>query len=140
MFARTLSLIHQRQAPERSFGTSRIEPYRSALTFAFAWPSARCRCLLLPYGLSDMSCPIFQALPNDALYGAFGVRHVVNAERNAVAVAKIELAEISVQMFFSAMLIHTFHAALEDRKEASTVLVVISPRAYSSRCGSRFRG
>ena len=42
----------------------------------------------------------------------------MDAKRNAVAVAKIELGEIAVQVLLAAMLVDALHPAFEDREEA----------------------
>src|SRR6266446_2800006 len=73
---------------------------------------------LLPYGLSVVSLPIRQPLPDNALQRSFGALYIINTEPNAIAVAEIELSKISVQVLFFAMLVDAFHAALEDRIEA----------------------
>jgi hypothetical protein len=54
-------------------------------------------------------------LPTNALEGARGPLVVVNAESNALAITKIELGKIAMEMLLAAMLVHALHAALEDR-------------------------
>jgi hypothetical protein len=61
-----------------------------------------------------MSCPIFQALADDTLQRYFCPSNIVHAKRDPVGIAKIEFAQVSVQMLFAAMLINTDHAPLED--------------------------
>jgi len=58
---------------------------------------------------------------------------ILNAERNARVVPKVELGKVAVQVLFAAMLIHAAHAALEDRIVASTVLGGSSSPARSAR-------
>src|SRR5712671_4761230 len=70
---------------------------------------------LLPYGRSDMRRSIGESLPDDALQRPLSALYIVNAKSNAIAVAEIELGQISVQMLLFAMLIDALHATLEDR-------------------------
>ena len=58
---------------------------------------------------------IGQAFANDAFERTIRALHVINAQPDPVAVAKIKLGKIAVQVFFLAMLVNAFHAALEDR-------------------------
>lgn len=102
------SFRRQCQAYERLAETARIEFSYFALPSFLAWR-------LLPYGLSVMSCPVFEPLAEDAFYGPRGTLHVIYAEPDAIGIAKVELCQITVQMLLLAMLVNTFHAALEDR-------------------------
>ena len=53
---------------------------------------------------------IGQALTNDTLFKLIGATGIVNTESNAVVMAKIKFREVTVKMFFSAVLVS---AALE---------------------------
>jgi hypothetical protein len=99
------------QAFGRSPRTARTESFYlvSALPLAFR---------LLPYGLSDTSRSIGEALPNDAFDCPFGSLHVVHSESDAIAVSEIVLGKISVQMLLAAMLVDALHPTFEDRIEA----------------------
>lgn len=74
---------------------------------------------------------IGQSPANNTTKGAFRAIFVFNNEYRSVAVPEIILRQISVQMFFAAMLIDALHAALEDRDEAFDGVGVSSPRPYS---------
>jgi hypothetical protein len=100
--------FHRSRASERFFGTSRIAP---CLSFAAYFLVFR----LFPYSLSDMSRSIGEALPDDALDCDLSTLNVIYTEPDAIAVAKIELGKIPVQVLFAAMLVDALHAALEDR-------------------------
>src|SRR6266508_2411643 len=104
---------HRSRASERSRGTARTGVPDSGWPFALAWAL----CLLLPYGCSLTRRSIGEALADDAPDGALGALYVIYAKSDAVAIAEIELGEIAVQVFLAAMLVHAFHAALEDRVE-----------------------
>jgi hypothetical protein len=100
-------LHHRYQDRERFQQTARIDlSYLALPALAFR---------LLPYGLSVTSRSIGQPLADCTLNRAGGTLNVIYAEPNAVGIAEIELAQISVQMFFTAMLVDALHAALEDR-------------------------
>src|SRR5208282_220723 len=101
--------FHQRQAPERFSQTARIGAYSLSLRSAFAFR------LLFPYGLSVMSCPVFEALADDTLDHTRGTLYVIYAQPNAIAIAEIELRQIAVQMLLATVLVDALHAALEDR-------------------------
>jgi hypothetical protein len=64
-----------------------------------------------------MRLPIRESLTGCTQNGLIGPVLIVNAKRNAVAVAEIKLRQIAVQMLLSAMLVDALHAALEDRIE-----------------------
>src|SRR5208282_6665109 len=98
---------HQRQVPERFSQTARIGAYSLSLGSAFAFR------LLFPYGLSVMSCPIFEALADDALNHARGTLHVLYAQPNAIAIAEIKFRQIAVQMLLATVLVDALHAAIE---------------------------
>ena len=102
---------HQRQDRERFAETARIDLFYLALPSFLA-------CRLLPYGLSVISRSIGEALAYDPLHGASGTLYVIYAQPNAIGIAEIKFREITVQMLFAAMLIHAFHAAFENRREA----------------------
>ena len=44
--------------------------------------------------------------------------NVINAKRLTIAVAEIKFRQIAMQVFLTAMLINTLHAALEDAEKA----------------------
>jgi hypothetical protein len=108
---RTPLRFHRNRAYERFQRTARIVVCPSSPAFAFAFR------LLFPYGLSDISRSIGEALSNDTHKGALGALDIIYAEPDAIAIAKIELAQIAMQMTLAAMLIDTFHAALEHAVE-----------------------
>jgi len=58
---------------------------------------------------------ICEPLSDDALQCAVGAGNVIDAERHAVRIAKIELGKVAMQVLFLAMLIDAFHAAFKDR-------------------------
>src|SRR5665213_155498 len=62
--------------------------------------------------------PIHQALAHGAGHDLLRALAIIDAEFDAVAVAKIELGNVTVQMLFSAMLVDALHAALEYAVEA----------------------
>lgn len=64
-----------------------------------------------------MSRLISQPLALHALQQNLGALGIVNAVRGAVGIAEIELGQVTVQMVMPAVLVNTFHAALENRKE-----------------------
>src|SRR6266852_3067713 len=103
---------HQRQAFERSPQTARIDACQLSLGSAFVFR------LLFPYGLSVVRRSIRQPLADDAFHGTFGALNVIYAKSDAVAISKVELCEISVQVLLFAMLVDAFHAALENAVEA----------------------
>ncbi len=88
----------QRQDHGRLFGTARTGPSYLALPSFLA-------CWLLPYSLSVTRRRIGETLAYNPLHGASGTFHVIYAEPNTIAIAKIELREIAVQMLFAAMLV-----------------------------------
>src|SRR4051794_28765350 len=57
---------------------------------------------------------IGQALSNDTHSQFIGAPVIVHAKGGAVVVAEIKLRQITVQMFFGAMLVGAEHAALEN--------------------------
>lgn len=65
-----------------------------------------------------MSSPIGETLAAGAADHDGGSRGVVHAQLDAVVVAEGELVEVSLEVLLAAVLINTFHAALEDAKEA----------------------
>src|SRR5690349_4834560 len=73
-------------------------------------------CAKLQSGV--MSPSIGEALADAALYGCVGARHVVNAQRDAMVVPEVELAQIAMQVLLTAVLIDALHTALEDREVA----------------------
>jgi hypothetical protein len=105
--------IHRSQAPERFAGTARI------VLFALAsYVLVLVVCRLLPYGRSLRSRLISEPLADDAHKGALGALNVIYAKANAIAIPKIELGKIAMQMAFAAMLVNAFHAAFEHAVEA----------------------
>ena len=58
--------------------------------------------------------PIGKTLAGDALEGFVGAVLIVNAKRNAIRIAEIELCEVAMQVLFLAVLVHTAHAAFEN--------------------------
>jgi len=50
---------------------------------------------------------ISQALADDALCQVLGAHRVIDAQRNAVVVAEIELGQVTMQVLFLAMLIRS---------------------------------
>jgi hypothetical protein len=103
-------LIRRTQASERSPETARTAPFASAF-YALVLPL----CRLLPYGRSVISRSISKPLSDDALNRALGALHVIYAEPNAIAIAKVELSKVTVQVLFAAMLVDAGHATLENR-------------------------
>src|SRR5262249_23730180 len=73
---------------------------------------------LFPYGLSDVSRSIGQALADDAFDRIFSPLHIVYAQPDPIVVPEVELRKIPVQVLFLTVLIHALHAALEDREVA----------------------
>jgi hypothetical protein len=63
-----------------------------------------------------MRLPVHEPLADNAFQRAFGALHVIYAKPDAIAITEVKFREIAVQMFFLAVLVHSFHAALEDRK------------------------
>ncbi len=57
-----------------------------------------------------MSCPVFEALANDAFHRTRGALTVIYAQLGTVAIAEIKFREIAVQMLFAAMLVNAVHA------------------------------
>src|SRR5271170_6480855 len=55
-----------------------------------------------------------QSLSQNPFHCATRPSLIVHTQRNAIAITKIKLREIAVQMLFAAMLIRALHAALED--------------------------
>lgn len=72
---------------------------------------------LLRRDSSSTSRLIGQPLAFHALQKVIGALYVIDAKRDAIVIAKVELGEIAVQVIMRAMLIHTFHATLENREE-----------------------
>lgn len=64
------------------------------------------------------SPPIGQAFSADALQRRLGTLHIVNAERGAVVVAEVELADVADQVLLAALVIGADQSALEDREVA----------------------
>jgi hypothetical protein len=54
-----------------------------------------------------MRPPIGEALASDALQGFYSPVLIVNAKRNAVRIAEVELGKVAVQVLFLAVLIDT---------------------------------
>ena len=102
------SLRRQCQAHERFPETARIAPSYLA-SFALR--------RLFPYGLSVVSLPIGEALADDALHGQRGALYVVYAQRNAIGIAEVKLAQIPVQVLLFAVLVDALHTAFENRIE-----------------------
>jgi|SRR5271165_5333456 len=75
---------------------------------------------------------IGQSLAGGTAQRAIGPFNIINAESNPVAVPEIELGQITMKVPLGAMLIDPDHAALEDLKKPSTVLVCARPRTHSS--------
>jgi len=65
-----------------------------------------------------VSRSIGQPLATDAIGYAADALSIVYTKFGAVAVAKIELRKIPVQMLLGAMLIDAMHAALEESKRS----------------------
>ena len=106
MYAQMPLRFHRSQARERFAGTARIEPCQySSVSFL---------CRLFPYGLCVMRLPVGEPLSDDALNRPLRTLYVINTESHTVAVTEIELAQISVQMPFAAMLIDALHTAFKD--------------------------
>jgi hypothetical protein len=61
---------------------------------------------------------VSQPLSDDAADRAFGALYIVHAESDSVAIPKIELAEITVKMFFVDVLIDAIDLTLQDREIA----------------------
>src|SRR6478672_8242737 len=108
MSAQTLPCFDQRHASERLLRTARIVVCPSPSAF-FAL------CLLFPCGRSVTRRSIGQTLANDAFQCALGALHIIYAKPDPIGIAEIELRKITVQMLLAAMLVHTQHAALENR-------------------------
>jgi hypothetical protein len=113
IFAQIPLHFHRNRAYGRSPQTARIE--FSYLDSAFPLDLV---FRLLPYSLSVTSGPIRETLAHDSFDCSLGTLHVIYAKADTIAIAKIVLREISVEMLLAAMLIDADHAALEDRKEA----------------------
>jgi hypothetical protein len=62
-----------------------------------------------------ISLPISQPLTDNPLQRAITTGHVINAERNAVAVTEIKLGKIAMQVLFGAVLVNALNSALENR-------------------------
>lgn len=105
-----LGQLLQHQAFERFPRTARIASYRQALVFA--WPLAFRAGPYLCF--PSVSRSVSQPLPDDALQSALGALSVIYSELDAIAMAEIELADISVQMLLRAVLVDTLHSALEN--------------------------
>ena len=71
----------------------------------------------------DISPPIGEALPLDALEDDIGALIIVNAKPDAFVVSEIELGEIALQVLLADVLIDTDDAALDD---AEIVLEALS--------------
>src|SRR5262249_1684881 len=100
------------QVSERFRETARIVVCPDSLGFFFAFR------LPFPYGLSDTSRSIGEAVADDAFNFAFGALHIVTPARNSVGVPAIELRKIAVEVFFLTVLVDALHAALENREIA----------------------
>ena len=59
-----------------------------------------------------------QPLADDTGQHLIRTIRVIEARRNAVAVAELELRQIAVQMLLAAMLLHAAHPAFEDAESA----------------------
>src|SRR5262249_53923566 len=74
---------------------------------------------------------IGQPLANNASHRFGGTLRIIDAERSPVAIPKIKLGQIAVQMPLIAMLVNANHAALEDRKiTLDRVCVSLSPHVF----------
>lgn len=62
-----------------------------------------------------ISGSIGQPFASDAFQCATRAHFIAHAKRNAIAVPKVELGQIAVQVLLSTVLINALHAALEDR-------------------------
>jgi hypothetical protein len=78
------------------------------------------------------SCSIGEPLTNRTLDDASSALRIVNAEPDSVAVAKIELGEITVKMLLADVLINAVDSAFQDREISLCIVVWASPRTYSS--------
>ena len=61
-----------------------------------------------------MSRPVRETLAFNALHGERRTFPIVVTERDTMIVTKVKFSEIAMQMLLAAMLIHAFHAALEN--------------------------
>jgi hypothetical protein len=59
---------------------------------------------------------IGEPLALGALHSNGGSLRIVDAEPKAVGIPKVELGQVAVQVLLAAVLVHAFHAALEDRE------------------------
>ena len=75
--------------------------------------SARRLRLASCFGSGPANPPIGEALAFDAAQSAIRALGIVHAKAGTVRIAEVELGKVAVQMFFAAMLIDAFHAALE---------------------------
>src|SRR5438270_2896055 len=64
------------------------------------------------------SCLIGETLAHDTTEHLVGASRIITAGRNTVAVAELELRQITVQVLLGAELIDAAHPALEDGKRA----------------------
>src|SRR5438105_3862400 len=64
------------------------------------------------------SRPIGQALTADPLQGGIRALRIIHPERGPIVVAKIEFANVALQMRFANMVICPDQATLEDREKA----------------------
>lgn len=81
--------------------------------------------------------PIGQALADDAAESKVTARVVINAERKAVRVAEVEVAQVALQMLRTVVLIDTAHAALKDDKKAFDRICVEGAVALASVLDAR---
>jgi len=90
-------------------------------------------------GCRDVRVSICEPLTDDAEQSAPRPLRVVNTKRDPLRIAEVKFREIPVQMPLAAMLVHAFHAALEDRKVAfNSVGVHDAAHVLAGRVGSRF--
>src|SRR6516162_2318048 len=142
MLAQTLLHFHQFRVRERLVGSVRIAPGYQPCAYRLSSVQPLVCCSSSPsngshswtgslYGASGqgslggsglggfaVSRSIGQPFPIYTTKRASGALHVIDAQRDAVAVPEIKLAQIPVQMSFGAMLVYAPHPALEDREEA----------------------
>jgi hypothetical protein len=71
---------------------------------------------------------VSQPLADDASDSAFGALDIIHAESDSVAVAEIELGEVTVKVFLANVLVDAINTALQDRKVIFCALVEASPR------------
>jgi hypothetical protein len=74
------------------------------------------RRAILPH--FPVNCSIGEPLSDNTLDDLVGTRRIVNAKRNPLVVAEIELGEIAVQVLLADMVIGADDAAPQDREIA----------------------